>query len=543
MRSFKRIMKSPQGKNMINVHVKRINLAEKSLIFFISIFLFGLLFCYYKLVMPYTYGDTAFLIEVMNKLANASTPTSSILAQNAAEIKLATVDLSTYCQQGLIAAQFATDPYYLFSLHAYFILYLIAPITRVIGALNAISALTALAFISVPCIAYSYLRKAGVSIAASFLASAIIIIHPAWQISSSGQFYVDRLFIPISQLYTILLYQYFNSYSKNILKSRPTLLLVILVGVIGGLTSERNMLVIGIFSVTYALIVQTQFKRRLCLIGFSFLCLVYVYFYVHFFGGTPDIAQVQMSIFNLSRLIDAVTRPGIGEYLWFNLILLALPSVVTPRVGIAVLPVVAINCFITIGGAEKNGWATHYHSHYYGFLVAAFLIAVIGCYNDIFTRKLQIMAKKSLLPMLMCILLALSITHYKNQGIFLNLWDCYGRPNQLSSSHIQKKMFDNLAREVPAGVSVTATEWGIAAWYLRGNKVTIFPLGVGLNDYIMVQVEGTVPDIKLLSAVRYRPDAQLANECFAPVISRNYKIIAQEGNWVLFKKTTQEGGL
>lgn len=533
-----------EGKSMTNYHVSKISRPENALIYLVSISLFGLLFYYYKTVMPYTYGDTAFLIEVISNLANGAEATSSLLAQNAAQVKLGFGELAIYCQQGLAAAQFATDPYDVFSMHAYVILYLIAQAARVIGALNAMSAFTALAFSSIPFIAYVYLRKSGVSVAVSILASAISMIHPAWQISSGGQFYVDRLFIPLGLLYAIFLHQYFKFDQKAVIELRTALLWMLLFGVLGGLTSERNMLVIGIFSIGYALVVRTPNKRKFLIIGFSILCVIYPFIYTRFFNGTPDNARVQSYLFQLSKLIEALKQPGLSEYLWFNLMLLALPAVFAPRVCIAVLPIIALNCFITMGGAEKNGWATHYHSHYYGFLIAVFLIAIVSA-NDDFHGRFAAIIHRFLKPILAGIMLALliSITHYKGQGIFLALWDYYGRTKELSASRTQKDMFDKLAKNVPAGATVTASHWGMAAWYLRGNKVNIFPLGVGLNDYMMIQTEGTTPNIKVFSAVRFRTDTTLANECFAPIISKNYKELSREGTWVLFKKKTQEGTL
>lgn len=134
--------------------------------------------------------------------------------------------------------------------------------------------------------------------------------------------------------------------------------------------------------------------------------------------------------------------------------------------------------------------------------------------------------------------------YYSTQGIYLALWDYHVRPLHLSNTRSQKEMFNNLVKPVPVGATVTATEWGMGAWYLRGNPVTIFPLGVGLSDYIMVQAEGEAPNIKLLSAVRYDAAAlDKANACFVPLILENYKEVSREGTWVLFKKKSLEGSI
>ena len=520
------------------------NKIEKIAISLLAVFLFLLLYLYYKAIMPYTYGDSAFLIESLSNLANDGAVTSRLLAQNYSTQKLAVIDLAMYCQKGLLATQFTADPYnWLTTLHAYLILYLLAPFARVIGALNTLSFFTALAFSSIPFIAYVYLRKFGASVVVSIFAAVICIIHPAWQISSNGQFYVDRFFIPLAMLYVLLLYQYFKVEDKSATKPNISLVWVVSLGVLGGLTSERNMLVVALFSMSYALIVQTHYKRRFTIIGFAIVCFIYVFLYTHFFSGTADNARVQSGFFNYQAWLQALKIPGLGEYLLFNLAFLVLPAMITPRLCLAVLPIVALNCIVTIGGAEKNGWATHYHSHYFGFVLAAFLIA-IGEVNGKPLSRAFVFIHKYLTFVLVCltVLLMLSYGHYySNQGIYLALWDHHARPKHESNTRVQKETFNNLVKSVPVGATVTATEWAMAAWYLRGNTVTIFPLGVGLSDYIMVQAEGVIPNIKISSAVRYDPTVlDKANACFVPIILENYSEVSREGTWVLFKKRSVE---
>ena len=501
--------------------------------------LFSVLFLYYIEVMPYSYGDTAFLIEVVSNLANGLPPTGEILAQNWAAIKLGAAPLTIYCQQNMVAGMFVTDPYnWLTSLHAYLILYLIAPFAWFIGALTTLSFFMALAFSIIPCIAYLYLRGLGISFALSILGSAICIIHPAWQISSGGQFYTDRFFIPFALLYVLYVHHYFKLGINAARESRHCFYLIIFFGVLGGLTSERNMLTIAMFSLVYSLAAQTSIKKRLAIISFAILGLIYIFSYMHFFGGSADNTRVQSGLFNWQGLVNSANVPGVGEYLLFNLLLLILPALLAPRVFFAVLPIVAINCFITMGGAEKNGWFTHYHSHYYGFIMAAFLVAIANS-KDNYGEWLNNHIRRFLLPVLASIaltLLLLVTQLYNGQSVFVSLWDYFIRTEQASSTRHQKKTFEALAQNVPLGATVTTPEWGMPRWYLRGNKVNFFPLGVGQNDYLVVQTEGEIPNIKLFSAKRYGNDEELANECIAPVISEKYEKISSSGTWVLYKK-------
>lgn len=524
---------------MRNILASKIKITESVVVYLLTTLLFGLLFAYYKSMMPYSYGDTAFLIEVVSNLAKGLPPTSEILAQNWAVIKLGTAPLTVYCQHDLVAGMFTSDPYnWLSSLHAYIILYLIAPFAAKIGALKALSAFMALTFAIIPCVAYFFLRKSGVSVAVSILAAAICMIHPAWQISSGGQFYTDRFFIPFALLYVLHVHQYFKVDTNLVSESNRYLLLAFLFGVLGGLTSERNMVTIVIFSVGYSLFAQTSIKKRAVIIGFAMLCSVYTFSYLYFWGGSTDNGGVQAGLLHWQSFVYAAKIAGVGEYLLLNLVLLVLPALFAPRVFVAVLPIVAINCLVTMGGAEKNGWLTHYHSHYYGFLMGAFLIAIANT-QDTYGERIDVAIHRLILPITAGIALTLLILvphFYKGQSVSISLWDYFGRAEAASFTRGQKSQFDEIAKNVPIGATVTTSEWGMAAWYLRGNKVNYFPLGVGHSDFIMVQAEGAIPGIKILSAIRYGDDAVLANECIAPVISANYKEVSRVGGWALFKK-------
>jgi hypothetical protein len=517
----------------------KLAISELIISLLVGLILFLVLFLYYLEVMPYKYGDTAFLIEVVSNLANGLPPTSKILAQTWAGIKLSSVPLKIYCQQNIAAAMFVTDPYnWLTTLHAYLILYLIAPFALFIGALNTLSFFMALTFSIIPCIAYLYLRGLGISVALSILGSAICIIHPAWQISSGGQFYTDRFFIPFSLLYVLFVHQYFKLGINAARESRHCLYLIVLFGVLGGLISERSMFTIAMFSLVYSMAAQTLIKKKLAIIGFAMLCLIYTFSYLHFIGGSTDNASIQSGLFNWKSLVYAANISGVGEYLLFNLFLLILPALFAPRVFFAVLPIVAINCFITVGGAEKNGWFTHYHSHYYGFMMAAFLIGIANS-KDNYGECLNNNIRRFFLPVVASIALTLLLLvpqFYKGQSVFVSLWDYFVRTEQTSSTRAQIKMFEALTQNVPLGATVTTPEWGMPRWYLRGNNVNFFPLGVGQNDYVVVQADGKIPNIKIFSAGRYVGDAELANECIASVISEKYKEIASSGTWVLFKK-------
>ena len=77
------------------------------------------------------------------------------------------------------------------------------------------------------------------------------------------------------------------------------------------------------------------------------------------------------------------------------------------------------------------------------------------------------------------------------------------------------------------------------AWYLLGIHSDIFPIDVGINEYLMIQTTGVPPDIKVNSAVRYTGDAEKANSCFAPIVSAKYNIVDTQGSWVLYKMKSE----
>ena len=272
-------------------------------------------------------------------------------------------------KEGILASSFSPhNPYdVLTHHHAYYILYPVAFLAKFTGALTALSFCMAASFTAIPLIAYVYIRKVTGSILTGTLATVVCVTHPLWQISSVGQFYVDRLFIPFSILFVLSLYHYLDKKEQNSAKTGVALYLAIFFGLIGGLTIERNMLIVGFVAGFYALVSGASWPKKLRLITFALFCLVYVASYMLFFNDNPDNSRVQESLIDLGNIIQAVSTPGVSHYLLFSGSLLLLPAIFVPRLFIAISPIVMINIIITVGGAEKTGWLTHYHSHYFGF--------------------------------------------------------------------------------------------------------------------------------------------------------------------------------
>jgi len=501
---------------------------EISIFLSLIFLLFFCLFFYCLKVMPYSYGDTAFLIEIVDRLSKNLGPTSYILSQNVSVIALATVDITSFCKEGLFANLYTQVPFnWLTSLHAYLILYPISIVAKYIGSINSLSVFHALSFATIPAVVYSYMRLNNQKIFISFLTTVLIMFHPTWLLSSTNQFYVDRFYPPFAIALSFLTYKLLNSKDQD----NKLAILIFFTMLVGGSISERAMAVSGIFLLFSGLIQKGTIKRKLSILFFGLIALIYVFIYTHKIGGTPDNSRFFLNNYTLNSLINTFTYQGIGAYLFFNAFFFLITLILNLRVALSILPILLINCLVTVGGAEKDGWLTHYHSHYYGFLVAAFVISITHRNNQLI-KKINL--NYILLPLLALLYFGYHHYHYYNDSLYNKIKDVFIVSKDKSQFYANSGLIDKLLLNVPNNASTTSTEWGLPILYMRGNNVHSFPLNIGISDYLILQFLTEKNSIN--SSVRFTNDNVSADLCYTKMINKHYVLIQQEGTLGLFKK-------
>lgn len=245
--------------------------------------------------------------------------------------------------------------------HTYFILYLVAPFTAVASATKILAATTGIAFAAVVAIAYVWLRRAGVGLLAAAAFTIIVMLHPGWGVAVFGQFYPDRFFIPLALAFAIAIH----------LRWLTTALIV---GLIAILITERAPSVLGLFLAGYGICFYRPGQARkaaiivtsgLALIALGSVLQSLFITNLHYSAFLPQSPNEL-----LLRLLNRDKRGQLWVLLAVNAGLLVL-ACFQPRTLPIVASMLVPNAIGDVGGAEKTGFLTHYHSYYFPILIWA----------------------------------------------------------------------------------------------------------------------------------------------------------------------------
>jgi hypothetical protein len=308
-----------------------------------------------------------------------------------------------------------------------------------------------------------------------------------------GQFYFDRLFI-LPMLLLIFLVKNFNKIKNN------KIIFFILLFYIA-IIHERAALMTGFFLVSYLFFFYNENTNNRKLLFFSgFFLIFYFFIYTQYIQISYYSSSYTFSNFLNSIQIILKNTNNMGDltikFFLINSFFLFL-SIFNVRYFLIVFGTLLPNLFITIGGAEKNGLTTHYHSFYIPFLISG---AVFG-----FVRLKEILAKKSYLifTSFFTIIFLLFNLHYDFSSrdkifnfnklgrinhsmylqksfsyIFLDYWRFQINNTQIISAFLEK---------IEPNVRVSIHENQQVFFSMKKNLIDFFPLGIGKSDYLVVQ--------------------------------------------------------
>ncbi|HMO17958.1 MAG TPA: DUF2079 domain-containing protein [Oligoflexia bacterium] len=248
--------------------------------------------------------------------------------------------------------------------HAYFILFLLAPFLKLFSAVSLMSFLAVLSFYFLLAGSYLFLRKRQIPWFLSLAFSCLVAAHPAWSQSLLGQLYVDRLFLGLFFLLILL-----------IDAPKRKLLAISLTSILCALVNDRLGLISGAFVFGYSILFfresfnsrKTLFFVSLVLIAYSVLVMKFV-IENKYYGGFLSILSPSAIIRNLS---NDTFRGNLNIFLIINLGLFGFLGIFRWQAFLLALGLMLPNMFGSIGGAEKVGWSTHYHTTYFPVLVWA----------------------------------------------------------------------------------------------------------------------------------------------------------------------------
>lgn len=482
--------------------------------------------------------DSVFLFESSMSVLESGQPTSRTVASWPDALKTFTVPVETVCQSDLERTE--TQTYNVFDNHAYTAIYPISLLTALAGPALTFAFLNALAHVLLLIIPFIFLRKQGGGVISSLAFVLCVALYPAWNYSAVGDYYLDRLYMPFALLSLYFMHTICRGGEET---DRRLLAGFVASTIMAALFTERAaIMMMGeiIFFMLFFPHVRKSSGIRNAMLVLLVLLGAYLFFYFGFVfkgieggGGLLDNALVVLH--------DPLLRlhaPGLVPFMLVNLLFI---GILVPFSGFRyialVIGVMMPNLLISIGGAELNGWSTHYHAMYLPFLIFAASIGymrLIRCFNTGIGH--------AGLPLMVGIYILLVVgflnpytgkfekhflTSFKN-GVLGKISSYYFDP-QHSYERYATGLLGDLDAFIPQGTKVSAIEGVMPALY-RSRSLSMYPVDMDSADYLVISGTATGGQVTSFSgAISYLGQMQMEalNQCLSQ------RMIAK--GFVLFK--------
>jgi hypothetical protein len=437
-------------------------------------------------------GDAAMIFQLTQNIAQTGKPVSNVFAaiEHAFKNNIFTMDLDHYKQSELSPPKENEKNY--FTIHTYFLLYLIAPLTWLFSADNVIIYLTSFSFFGMIYLAYAFLRSHKVPLVSAILACLLVIAHPAFSQSIQGQPYVDRFFLFIGFLFAY----YFTRENQN-------RYILILTGILC-LMHERTALIAGIFAIGYILLnwYNIKYHKRIKLsIGLSLIILSILFQKVFITSGYYDTFLPHNYHELIRRFSDSNFMSALSLFSIFNILILILIAVFHWKSATIAFVIMLPNIIGHIGGnGEKVGWLTHYHSNYFPVLVWAGCMGLIHFSKWSSPRRWRVIFQVSSLAFLLILFLGLNPDQHRpieyslskniNNNILVKTAIEY--PTYYGDQHYARDLGilkQQIIDAVPENTVVSIPE-GVMPILYKNRTLNYFPIGIDTADYAVLTIQG-----------------------------------------------------
>lgn len=352
----------------------------KLLVLFLLI-LFGFLLSLKAAKNQFTkgYGDNAFLAELVDNVGSFKGPLTMIAQSTAVSFTTWYSDAKEVCEKKY---PMPTEPMNYFKrVHPYFILYLLAPLKIFFGSVNLLVLLMTVSFFGLFVFFIHKINQSQISLFAGLLLMHMLMSHPAWIGGLEGQAYVDRLYVLFGGLMFWLALEAKDKINKFFW------VLLILIALVNDRTGLQAALALGAYGVLYYRKNPTNSNKYLiCAAGLSLFSFFLIFRYVSGYATTESTSTEFFSEDTIWRIISLQTL----TLLIYAFVLLGPWTAKHYRLVLVSLAAMLPNIFLSVGGAEKTGWVTHYHSGYLPILLAISVYAFVKEYKDASVLKKRI---------------------------------------------------------------------------------------------------------------------------------------------------------
>lgn len=415
--------------------------------------------------------------------------------------------------------------------HAFPILYPLALMRFFADSLTVLVLCAVVAFPGVLGCVYFYARRFGCPSWLSVVLVVLTAAHPAWSYAAFGQFYPDKLFPFFGLVYLAILYEHLSG-----TRSSPWMLVA--TGILAASTSERS--TIMLVAATAGALLWYSARRGLRRADLTPLALtvtlaLYAYWYMRYVQVNSDYASFGSSAVSFLKLGVAGLPPATLKFLAINIGLLFPFSIGGGMWTAVAAGSLFPNLVGSIGGAEKLGWSTHYHSPYLPFLIFATILGAAALYRR--SRGLariggalavaQAAIFLMLNPMSPEPLLDLAPANVRQAALtqIIEFQIGTGPP----AGHIARgEFFRSVANMIPEGSEVSTTEFYMPALYEKGvRRMHFYPLGIGKAQYVVAPYVMTPSGEVLYEGhVSYFQAgvAEEANRCLTARLESTYRV-------------------
>lgn len=436
-------------------------------------------------------GDAALFEQLVENIHAGKGAVSNVFAntQNFIERGYAFSPLSVLITKDLEPP--ATSERNMLKFHAYYILYFIAPFVQFIPSSLLLAIVQAICFFGLLLAAATFVYKETKNAVVTVLLLLVVFANANWIGGFQGQFYPDRLFVLAGFLLGWLAYK------------KASLRLLVLIAAITATINERAALIGGLVVLLAAVdgdSIRVRDRKFWTAVILGGLMLVYAYVqktYVLdnlYYGGYLPRNLEEL----VARLMNEEFLRNIRFFALNNAFLILL-SCASPRLALLAFIVMMPNIIGNIGGAEKTGWLTHYHSYYFPILVFS---AAAGCTNIYlaYTKTKQVSLRFASLILLPAAILFVWASEADRlaprNGLFIadfiktsrnNFSDWrFGRP----TGYAIREQVHSLFHE---GELVSVDELGMALLHDR-VKISVFPVAIEKADALFIPCKSVEND-------------------------------------------------
>jgi len=480
--------------------------------------------------------DSAYLVESIETTYHFHVPLTQLTKSVIHGIQtVLTASPATVCRQPLVADQ--TPLLNIFERHSFPILYGLAFCRFFFEAKYVVFFFQVLAFPGLLVAIYIILRRQAVGVAASLAFVLLVAAHPAWSYAAFGQPYPDKYFPLFGLIYLYLL-------RNRLLSASFRTRWIVLFALLSISTTERAAIMLAAGTLGGLLLhrgLRGWRRQDILVLGIGATAAVYAVLYISRFQKNLDYSSFYGSVASFFDLLK--TRPdlvdSIGKFLFVNLSSLGLLSVPEWRFGLLAAGAMLPNIVGFIGGAEKLGWTTHYHSCYFPFLVFAALLGFVRL--DRLLRARGLGAVSAGIPCAIAVLL-LALNPFTPSPLFDFEWKNVREAGLVKMLELntgtgpsgsivaRSRALRRMAAAVPANAELTTVEGYMPALYIPTRRIHFYPLGLGSVEYAVLPCSRAPSgEWRYSGAVSYlgREAEQALNECLTARLSQCYRMVGR----------------